>query len=671
MSSSPANHKQPPLAPSNPQRPPRHHQLHPSPQHPQQQQQHHLALPLHDPSRASEPTALDSSASVLLPSTPRLIDLGASSPSAASTSFRPDRPAVNGQAFGRSSSPSYAGPSAYLNPDDNIEMDPIAPAGHRRRRSTLTGSSNAPPVTVRTTRPRGNSVKTGPAEAAPKISEEANSSEFARHDHQANFDSDASVSDEDLHDDEETGLTRKDKKRKKAKKQRNTRLDQRVARENLSQEEKHLADVNVARRLAINLCLIGLWYIFSLSISLYNKWMFDSSKLNFPFPLFTTSMHMLVQFSLASIVLYFFPSLRPNNSPRESDMGRSRHEAEPDRPVMTKMFYLTRIAPCGAATGLDIGLGNMSLKFITLTFYTMCKSSSLAFVLIFAFLFRLESPTWKLVAIIATMTGGVIMMVAGEVQFELTGFVLIISAAFFSGFRWALTQILLLRNPATSNPFSSIFFLAPIMFVALLTIALPVEGFFAFVEAAQALSAEWGAIRTPLILLFPGTIAFLMTASEFALLKRSSVVTLSIAGIFKEVVTIIVAAAVFDDKLTPINIGGLIVTIVAIACYNYIKLTKMRDEAQAEATGKGSGSGYQTAASSSEDDKDDSDSDDEDVGLLAHDESRQLESSMITLDGDIIPSPPNRGHSRTPSQLHPGSGDERRGGYQSDHLRDD
>ncbi len=37
---------------------------------------------------------------------------------------------------------------------------------------------------------------------------------------------------------------------------------------------------------------------------------------------------------------------------------------------MTKLFYLTRVGPCGLATGLDIGLGNMSLQFITLTFYS-------------------------------------------------------------------------------------------------------------------------------------------------------------------------------------------------------------------------------------------------------------------------------------------------------------
>ena len=42
---------------------------------------------------------------------------------------------------------------------------------------------------------------------------------------------------------------------------------------------------------------------------------------------------------------------------------------------MAPMFYLTRIGPCGAATGLDIGLGNTSLKFITLTFFSMFNVS--------------------------------------------------------------------------------------------------------------------------------------------------------------------------------------------------------------------------------------------------------------------------------------------------------
>lgn len=215
----------------------------------------------------------------------------------------------------------------------------------------------------------------------------------------------------------------------------------------------------------------------------------------------------------------------------------------------------------------------------------MCKSSSLAFVLIFAFAFRLEQPTWRLVAIIAIMTVGVILMVSGEVEFKLSGFLLVISAAFFSGFRWGLTQLLLLRNPATSNPFSSIFFLSPVMFITLFAMAIPVEGFSELFEGLGRISQEFGTFMTPVFLLFPGCIAFLMIASEFALLQRTSVVTLSIAGIFKEVVTIGAASFIFHDELSLINIIGLLTTLVAIGAYNYVKISKMRAEAQHEVHG--------------------------------------------------------------------------------------
>jgi solute carrier family 35 protein C2 len=213
----------------------------------------------------------------------------------------------------------------------------------------------------------------------------------------------------------------------------------------------------------------------------------------------------------------------------------------------------------------------------------MCKSSVLGFVLIFAFLFRLEKPSWKLLAIITTMTAGVVLMVAGETSFSILGFVLVMTAAASSGFRWSLTQILLIRNPATSNPFSTVFFLAPIMFITLLIIAIPVEGFGPLHAAWLNLAAENGPWLSAGILLFPGTLAFLMTSSEFALLQRTSVVTLSICGIFKEVLTIITATIVFNDKLTPINFGGLVVTIATIAAYNYMKIKKMREEAKMEA----------------------------------------------------------------------------------------
>lgn len=76
------------------------------------------------------------------------------------------------------------------------------------------------------------------------------------------------ASDEDLHDDEETGLTAKERKRKQRKKRRNTLLDQRIARDNITVDEKREADQSVLRKMAVNGTLIGFWYLFSLCISL-------------------------------------------------------------------------------------------------------------------------------------------------------------------------------------------------------------------------------------------------------------------------------------------------------------------------------------------------------------------------------------------------------------------
>jgi solute carrier family 35, member C2 len=126
----------------------------------------------------------------------------------------------------------------------------------------------------------------------------------------------------------------------------------------------------------------------------YNKWMFTAEGADqppsdddpidappkkhivFPYPFFTTCVHMLVQFCLASLVLYFIPRFRPSRDstdphhPHRRESSRDRDSSKNHGPIMTYWFYFTRIGPCGAATSLDIGLGNMSFKYITLTFYS-------------------------------------------------------------------------------------------------------------------------------------------------------------------------------------------------------------------------------------------------------------------------------------------------------------
>ncbi|OMJ16742.1 putative sugar phosphate/phosphate translocator [Smittium culicis] len=87
----------------------------------------------------------------------------------------------------------------------------------------------------------------------------------------------------------------------------------------------------------------------------------------------------------------------------------------------SKKNYFTKVLPCSIASALDIGLSNLSLKTITLTFYTMCKSSVIIFVLFFAFAFGLERVRFSLILVVLIISFGVLLMVSGEVDFVLVG----------------------------------------------------------------------------------------------------------------------------------------------------------------------------------------------------------------------------------------------------------
>ncbi len=78
------------------------------------------------------------------------------------------------------------------------------------------------------------------------------------------------LSDDGLDDDEETGLTRGDRRRRRRRKRQNGRLDARVVKEPKTTKAIKLnsADQSVLRRSVVNVSLIGCWYVSSQSLSI-------------------------------------------------------------------------------------------------------------------------------------------------------------------------------------------------------------------------------------------------------------------------------------------------------------------------------------------------------------------------------------------------------------------
>jgi solute carrier family 35 protein C2 len=214
----------------------------------------------------------------------------------------------------------------------------------------------------------------------------------------------------------------------------------------------------------------------------------------------------------------------------------------------------------------------------------MCKSSSLIFVLLFAFVFGLEKPRLRLVLIILVISIGLMMMVANETDFKMLGFVQVMLASVMGGLRWSLTQLLLTDNRQKTqyepleqpkdkahhqHPVATILHLAPVMAVFIFTASIVVESekfpTSKFFESWQSVShiMAW--------MLLGGCVAFAMVVSEFEVIKRIGVVSLSIAGIVKEVLTIGISMWYFGDELHLLNYVGMAVTIAGIAVYNWFK----------------------------------------------------------------------------------------------------
>ena len=170
------------------------------------------------------------------------------------------------------------------------------------------------------------------------------------------------------------------------------------------------------------LCALG-WYLFSIGLTFYNKWLFRSYDLHFP--LTVTTCHMVTNFFFAwicRVILYRITGKR--------------------RPLLSRWHYFKSAFPTGCASALDIGLSNASLMYISISLYTMCKSTSIVFLLIFAFMFGIEKPKWSLTAVILSIGVGIALFTyGGDTGFNALGFFMVLTATVMAGLRYMQTFV--------------------------------------------------------------------------------------------------------------------------------------------------------------------------------------------------------------------------------------
>jgi solute carrier family 35 protein C2 len=134
----------------------------------------------------------------------------------------------------------------------------------------------------------------------------------------------------------------------------------------------------------ISLSTILIYYCFSIVLTFYNRNLFVTYK----YPLSITLIHLILKFCLASLlrsVLNFFTRKKFRPSENGADFL-----VQTKRITLDWSAYLKRIVPTGIASVGDIGFSNWSLQYITISLYTMSKSTAILFIFFFSILFKLE-----------------------------------------------------------------------------------------------------------------------------------------------------------------------------------------------------------------------------------------------------------------------------------------
>ena len=299
------------------------------------------------------------------------------------------------------------------------------------------------------------------------------------------------------------------------------------------------------------------WFVFSGLLSLYNKYIFGETHMAFPCPLLMTSVHFLVQFIWSYTLSRKYPIT----------FGGDQVDA------MSWNTYLTVAIPCGLVTSFDVGLSNLALVRITMTFYTMVKSSSPIFVVISAYCFGIEKITPALILTVLIISAGEMLTVIGEVEFDMVGFILVLSAAILSGLRWTVIQLKLQTlEPKLRSTVATMRILSPFMLVFMLMFSLifeePWNKFGANNDSGTTYFAGlWDTLWTVGLGLFGATLAICMITCEFYLIMESSAVILMIGGVLKELTTILLGVSVMGDQLNATNTLGVLVVFSGVMLY--------------------------------------------------------------------------------------------------------
>ncbi|GMY39804.1 probable sugar phosphate/phosphate translocator At3g11320 isoform X4 [Fagus crenata] len=291
--------------------------------------------------------------------------------------------------------------------------------------------------------------------------------------------------------------------------------------------------------------LVAAWYSSNIGVLLLNKYLL--SNYGFKYPIFLTMCHMTAC-SLLSYVAIAWMKMVP------MQMIRSRVQ-----------FF--KIAALSFVFCISVVFGNISLRFLPVSFNQAIGATTPFFTAVFAYIMTLKREAWLTYFTLVPVVTGVIIASGGEPSFHLFGFIMCISATAARALKSVLQGILLSSEGEKLNSMNLLLYMAPIAVVFLLPATLIMED--NVVGITLALARE--DVKIVWYLLFNSALAYFVNLTNFLVTKHTSALTLQVLGNAKGAVAVVVSILIFRNPVSVTGMLGYSLTVSGVILYSEAK----------------------------------------------------------------------------------------------------
>lgn len=251
-------------------------------------------------------------------------------------------------------------------------------------------------------------------------------------------------------------------------------------------------------------------------------------NLKFPHPVFLTTFHMA------------FAALGTRVLARYTNLLDSLADVE-----MTFDRWTRNILPIGAFFSGSLVFSNMAYLTLSVSFIQMLKAFTPVAVLLMSFSLGLKQPSGTLTLIVAMISFGVAIASYGEINFQMSGFIHQVLGIAFESTRLVLVQVLL--QGLKMDPLVSLYYFSPVCMTFNLILLPFMEGFEPFYELGKL---------GPVVLLTNAGVAFGLNVASVFLIGAASSLTLTLAGVLKDILLIVFSMFLLGSSVTPIQFFG-------------------------------------------------------------------------------------------------------------------